>query len=476
MSYNDQNNDDDERERWIRHMGWSAKQGRILTAGGRAAEYYTADRGYDFHETELPHYHLMTTTKKKKKNQREDVQKNNKNEQTNQDANEDTTRTIFRMWRQRQGKKWDDAPIVGAWKRTLFYGGWEHSTARDEQVFNLQTPSLFIDLRLPTTRLRSIDRPHVTGLNDLDTRDLRRLARQHVFGGYTVMNGVDDQGVKGAATTTTTTTTTTVKEKIPYDLVCTRHHVMDWNFVGRPRNRPNKWYVELPIEDDVNDHDTTTNMWKEWAYATDDHGQQYYCEQWERFVMSNPLDRSNKKNNIPMIALRKAAFTGGSVGSGSTSNDGLLIVMGSHFNYLIDDRTPRVAALELQNSVVCSSLVETVDQCLDENNVEAARAWLSLRGGHGYITIKDGWKVDAATEFWSEGRPLFATREEIHVVVETASPSSSNDTKHSWKDDAHVRWKGDRWEIFECNLSSAQELQDLFWTGSEWAAGRSCNN
>jgi len=418
-------------------MGWSAKQGRILTAKGKAPDYYTADRGFDFDETELPHYHLMI--------QREDSSKSNKN---TVDKEKDT-RAIFRAWRQRQGTQWDAAPLVGAWKRTLFYGGWEHSTAHDEQVFNLQTPSLFIDLRLPTTRLTRTDRPHVADIADLEAADLRRLARQHVFGGYTVID---------KPTTNTTST------KQPYDLVCTRHHIIDWNFVGRPRNRPNKWHVQL--------HPDGQGMWKEWAFATDYHGQHYYCEQWENLLPSS----SNNSCNIPMVALRKADATSSSSSSGTSTSDGLLIVVGPHFNYLLDNRSPRVADLELQDTAA-ASLVETVDQCLDEDNVKAAQAWLSLRGGHGRITTAAGWKVDAATEFWTEGQPLFKQREEIQVVVEASSSlDDTNKSNQSWKDQAHVRWKGDRWEIFECNLPSAQELQELFWKGSEWAAGRSCND
>ena len=419
--------DNDNTVRWLRHLGWSAKQGRILTAEGKAADYYTADRGFDFDETELPHYHLMMS-------QMEEEKKKKKNAVD--------TRTVFHEWRQLQGTKWDEAPLVGAWKRTLFYGGWEHTTEHDEQVFNLQTPSLFIDLRLPTTRLRSVDRPQVTSLDDLEAHDLRRFARQHVFGGYTIIEEDGDAADKKKDESTT---------KQPYDLVCTRHHVMDWNFVGRPRNRPNKWHVEMH---------RGGQMWKEWAFATDDHGQHYYCEQWESLLP--PLD------SIPIVALRKTDPT----------SDGLLIVAGSHFNYLLDERTPRVTAMELQEAAG-TSLVETVDQCLEEGNLEGAKAWLSLRGGHGQISAKDGWKVDAATEFWTEGQPLFASREDIQVVVgSSSSEDTSSDTSgsHSWNDKAHVRWKGARWDIFECNLSCAQELQELLWKGSEWASGRSCSS
>lgn len=433
------NHNDDNSVRWTRHLGWSAKQGRILTAEGRAADYYTADRGFDFDETELPHYYLMNQMEESKQKKKDGIV---------------DTRPVFRKWRQLQGTRWDDAPVVGAWKRTLFYGGWEHTTEQDEQVFNLQTPSLFIDLRLPTTRLTSVDRPQVTSLDDLEARDLQRFARQHVFGGYTVM----DKGVEVNNQKNTTT-------KVPYDLVCTRHHVMDWNFVGKPRNRPNKWHVEMR---------DNGRMWKEWAYATDDHGQHYYCEQWESLLPFSSSVSGETSKRIPIVALRKAAGD-----EDSTSGDGLLIVVGTHFNYLLDDRTPRVRAMELQDSAA-GSLAETVDECIEEGNLEAAKAWLSLRGGHGRINTEDGWKVDSATEFWTEGQPLFASREDIQVVVVGSSSSSlsqqEKSSSQSWKTQAHVRWKGSRWDIFECNLSNANELQEMFWKGAEWAAGRSCRS
>ena len=33
-------------------LGWTSKQGRVLTADGKATEFYTADRGFPFQEEE----------------------------------------------------------------------------------------------------------------------------------------------------------------------------------------------------------------------------------------------------------------------------------------------------------------------------------------------------------------------------------------------------------------------------------------
>lgn len=47
-------------------------------------------------------------------------------------------------------------------------------------------------------------------------------------------------------------------ENYPARLVATRHHAIDWNYVGRPRPRPNKWRVEMGPGGDT---------WKEWGFA-----------------------------------------------------------------------------------------------------------------------------------------------------------------------------------------------------------------
>lgn len=41
-------------------------------------------------------------------------------------------------------------------------------------------------------------------------------------------------------------------------LVATRHHAVDWNYVGRARPRPNKWRVEMGPGGDT---------WREWGFA-----------------------------------------------------------------------------------------------------------------------------------------------------------------------------------------------------------------
>ena len=86
-------------------LDWTAKQGRILTAEGKATEYYCAERGFPFTSRELPHYHL----------ERGD------------------SHQVFRHWAEEAAaaasshadqQEEQNSPIVGAWSRPLFTGKW----------------------------------------------------------------------------------------------------------------------------------------------------------------------------------------------------------------------------------------------------------------------------------------------------------------------------------------------------------------
>lgn len=178
---------------------------------------------------------------------------------------------MFLEWSKEFLAKRTEFPIVGAWKRPLFSGKWEHSTDDDEVVFNIQTSTLFIDLRIPRSKpVRKWEsmRPSIDNevgnsrqiLESFSDHELRLYARQHVFGGISVLS------------------TENTGKSLP---LCTRHHCIDWNYVrGKPRPRPNKWYIEGDHGYHVDGK--TFDTWKEWSYATDENGQCYYSERWER--------------------------------------------------------------------------------------------------------------------------------------------------------------------------------------------------
>ena len=370
-------------------LDWSDKQRRILTADGKAAECYTAENGYPYKESELPHYWLSQGKEKLWK--------------------------TFSGWRDmilsRDERAMDSVQnansksrIVGAWKRPLFYGGWEHSTSETEHVFNVQTSTLFVDLRLPVKRL---SRPNVGNLHDLTAQELRLYARQHCFAGFSWIQEP----------------TNTPKG---FTQVCARHHCIDWNYVGTPRNRPNKWWIEI--------HPNET-VWKEWAFAKDESGQHYYCERWE--ALSAP-----QKDKM-VLALYQPDM------------GGVIVVVGNHFNFCFD-RPMR----GITNTPSSSSLVDLVDQLVEQGDQDQARQWLSLEGGHG--TVSSGWIVDAAVQFWKEGKPLWS---KTSAQWNRASDDQSTNDPTMWWKDCSLHWEGQKWQIFECNLTSLAQLQQV-WASS----------
>ena len=345
------------------HLDWTAKQGRIVTGSKRADTLYVPERGFPFSEFELPHFHKM----------------------------KNTTHSAFKEWKE-QGRTSD--LVVGAWSRPLFVGGWEHTTDKDETVMNLQTMTLFIDFRIPTKRPNFSGASSLSHLTDIQ---LRHFARQHVFGGYTLP---------------------TISEKNGRPL-CTRHHCIDWNFVGAPRSRPNKWYVEIDK--------TSRNVWKEWSFATDENAQHYYWERWQRYDEDGHFGGQNS-NNSPVIALRRSP-------NNAHKRDGLLIIVGKHFNYLHDRLAVTVPGLSGGNSP--TGLVGMVDAAIAQGKRTLAEQYLSIEAGHGIRDSDGKFVIHNDIRPWNEGSVfLDPERDDIQIIDEKVATIN-----------------GERWDIFESNLS-----------------------
>ena len=257
-----QANDDDH---WRDHLGWSAKQGRILTDSGNALRYYSPENGFPFSPEELPHHHT----------ERGD------------------THLAFHRWAKEL-----------RWR--------EHTSNKDEITYNVQTGTLFVDLRIPLSkpigRWEKLERVVINdrrqALESLSDQELRLSARQHVFGGFTFL---------------------ATESKQPGRPVATRHHCVDWNYIpGKPRPRPNKWYIECE------NTAAPTNRWKEWSYSTDENGQCYYYEIWERI-------QGDGGGQGFRVAMRKP--NGTDAGLSTTADchdDGIFVVVGvSRRNVLI---------------------------------------------------------------------------------------------------------------------------------------------
>ncbi|KAL7549007.1 hypothetical protein ACHAWF_012273 [Thalassiosira exigua] len=435
------------------HLDWSARQSRILTADGLALGYFSAERGFPFRPDELPHCHL----------ERGD------------------SREVFRSWArrlkeedERSGPAARRHPIVGAWKRTLFASQMERSTDDDEEVYNVQTRTLFVDLRVPRCRPEGRwedlgRRALVEGggaeddecrrvLSSFSDLDLRRFARQHIFAGYSFVEipGMTGEVGEGGG----------AGDNGPTLPSCTRHHCIDWNYVpGHPRPRPNKWWID---GSEGQEDSPPYRAWMEQSHAPDDSGRPYYRERWER--LSGDCDSMGFR-----LAMRRM---GGSV-------DAAVVAVGDHFNYAVgrrfksDDEGRSIRGRYPR----CKSLVELVDAAVESGDRDAAMSYLTTDGGHG--TISSEWRVDLSLRPWNRGRTLF----EILLPSGVASgdghsgqafPASVRASQRmpnggGKRDDPYV-WtvvlgEDDAWEVLECSVGPLELERRLHARGLDGLSG-----
>lgn len=119
----------------------------------------------------------------------------------------------------------------------------------------------------PKHRSRSIDTPPssfcvcvcVGPLKPNQDFELRLFARRHAFAGYTRVEPVTSPSVDAANLYGGGGEEHGAEQHGRLEgSVATRHHCIDWNYVGEARPRPNKWRVEMGPGGDV---------WKEWGFA-----------------------------------------------------------------------------------------------------------------------------------------------------------------------------------------------------------------
>jgi len=200
---------------------------------------------------------------------------------------------------------------LGAFERPLFYGGWEWTT--DDRCLNVQTSSVFVDIRKPADFDQIL-------FNEKDEKIyLRLLARQHAFAGFTAWTA---------------------------DHVATRHHLVDWNWLGKSgRKVPNKWRAEA---------NEIQNEWKELSYARLLNGSPYYFEHWRRVAAPTP--------RLAIVNPQKRAF---------------FCLSGNRFAYAVDLRTKRSQF---------TSCAAAVDAALDCGDYESARDYVyGLQAGFGFF-------------------------------------------------------------------------------------------
>lgn len=425
--FNEQYHSDDETKRkksnhveLVKYWDWTAKQGRMITGNGKANELYTAERGFSFVESELPHYYCFTCT-------------------NGNDANSSTD--MIDGWRSSTScRSTASSPLCGVWNRVLLEGGMEHSTDDDEIVWNLQSNTLFIDLRIPTAKslvlssLYALERNAnaANPLQNCSSEQLALFARQHAFSGFTWQqrlqhpNGDNDNL-----------------------LLCTRHHCIDWNYVGTPRSRPNKWYAEFSMD---------CNTFKEWSYATDYRNQSYYTETWKR------AEQPSNNEELVVVSLRISAKDRH---KSSSISDGIIVAIGDHFNYIIDRRPRDPCYFDLrkgdgQQQQQPTNFAEYIDYALqtEDRNTVLSRL-TSIDAGHGRIitssSTKKQWIIDCALQPWKHSTALFPSFDESFILI---GAGRSNDVK-----DCQLVWNHTRWDIFESSLPTMIELSDYLGCG-----------
>lgn len=411
---------------------WQKVQGYIVSGGGslvKNSSLYT-----DFLPSDLPHYLI------------------------NNNASHET----FRRWKDANRRSFS---IIGCWSRPIFAGGWQESSLHDTAAFNLQTPSLFIDMRFPLRR-PSQELALKKSLSDCSALDLRLLARQHCFTGYSLPEILPPQQYA------------LNQGKYP---VFTRHHVVDWNYLPQfPRNRPNRWWVEV----EESDTDGPTSF-KEHSIIRDrDTNVPVYFERWMRIA---PYSHQKLK----YFAARK-------VRKSRLDRDAVLIVVGGHFA-LVVDRDIETATAKFKSNEQALNHLRThcggggaffVDYLLDSEfhdaetlrvHMDLARQYLDLEGSYGLVhnseisrssSVKsESWTIHKSTHPWKEGSQLFDHGQSIHFEFSSLA-AQEIPKKMTWMGANGTRSHcyGD-WEVFECSFPR-EELQQLFPTTQQVSVPR----
>jgi len=368
-------------EQFSRALSWSALQAHILTGGGRAEDYYTAARGFPYSEDQLPHHFMALGS----------------------------THEVFSRWRWATQGMPDGGGgalpphwLTGAWYRPIFRGGGKETTDATEACVNLVTPSIFVDIRIPTIRDRMLHRAaqgsnsSQDGERDPQTEALqmRLLARQHAFGGYGRFS-CDTARYEGSTSDT--------------QVHCTRHHAIDWNYLGKGRPRPNRWGVVALLGKCGDVHNI--NEWREDSFATGDDGRPYYYEIWRRLPSAMSVAFAPSASNL-LLAMR----TVGTV-TEESSRDTILVASGGRFGFVSTAIGTRAREMRARAFALgASSRAAAVDAAISLGDLELAR-WLvydDVRAGHGLVsacstgTAVSAWRIEAALQPINEGRTLAA--------------------------------------------------------------------
>lgn len=410
-------------------LTWQQDQGHIVSGGGELFKFSIVNR--DYSTSDLPHYLLENKI----------------------------SRRTFATWLSLNRRS---NLLVGCWIRPIFAGGWKESSSHDTDVFNLQTPSFFIDMRIP--KLRPTEQlKHIDSVERCSDYQLRFLSRQHCFSGYTLLELPSD-----------------VANPLldPSTPVFTRHHVIDWNYHPVfPRPRPNRWFVEI---------NTDHTSFKEICPVRNENHVPIYFERWQKHL---PLTDEHSK----YFAIRKHCpcpkllASEGRVPTKAERVDAVMVIVGNHFALCVDrDYELLIQFLQTHGEEVKSVCKGGggmfVDYLLQQSGEEEeeerllkrklAEEYVSLQGCYGMIAANaitgvTEWMIVKSTFPWLEGKMLF---QEDDIFDFDISPSTS--TTSTGTGAASLRWTRSSsrkehecclgtWEVIENNYST-EELESLF--------------
>ena len=205
------------------------------------------------------------------------------------------------------GTFWNHVPnaqpvhvIAGAYRRGVEVAPSKLMADTSTRAVTVQTPHLFIDLRIAASRPQTCARP----LDELTNPELVSIiVSTHCFGGVTLREPTRPPPLDG----------TSVFDNVPpgHTCVCTRWHLLDWQ--PFPRLTPNRWSVQELW---------SSGGWAEWSVRRDPAGQAAYIEHWMEL-------RGSRSGTY--VALRRLTA---SSASSSSSSEALLLVAGDSFAYL----------------------------------------------------------------------------------------------------------------------------------------------
>jgi len=384
--------------------------------------------------------------------------------------------------------------IVGVWSRPIFCGGWKESGSMDTLAFNIQSPSLFIDMRFPVSRDSFLNTCGVTStstrlipqcLQECSDEELIILSRQHCFSGYSYpeifgrakelelglgLNNRSTTSTSGSRSRSVSMDLLDEENYYKYGPVYTRHHIIDWNFhPSFPRPRPNQWWVELSED---------KQSFKEHCVARNpDTNLPVYFERWQRYPGNNINSKYLVLRKILPCPLHQHATD-----SNSDERDSVLIIVGNWFGYVRNRRSdpfpsfpgaagpggPALVDYAIQQSKLTSAAKP--NNSSGNNNGEfntkeqwrsVAEEYLDIIGCYGEVnstTSSSGsgdFVITKCTHPWLEGTKL------VDGIDVRISMGSNPQYTHLISPITHFSWKNSDWKVLECSFDE-YELKMIF--------------